>query len=129
MPLVKIEIYKGKSKEYKRAIFEGIHAALVAAFKIPASDRNQRLYELAEENFERRSNRSGNITIIEILVFKGRSLEAKKSLYEQIVNNLSENPGVKKEDILIILNEQPLENWGLAGKPANEMDLGFNVNV
>lgn len=129
MPLVKVEIYQQKSKEYKRAIFEGIHAALVAAFKIPVDDRNQGLYELAEENFERKSNKSENFTIIEILAFKGRSFEAKKLLYEQIVNNLSENPGIKRDDILIILNEQPLENWGIAGKPASEVDLGFNVNV
>ncbi len=83
MPLVKVEIYQQKSKEYKRAIFEGIHAALVAAFKIPVDDRNQGLYELAEENFERKSNKSENFTIIEILAFKGRSFEAKKLLYDR----------------------------------------------
>ncbi len=63
MPLVKVEIYQGKSEEYKRALLDGIHAALVAAFKIPIDDRNQRLYELSEENFERRSNNSKRTAI------------------------------------------------------------------
>ncbi|MGZ7117831.1 MAG: tautomerase family protein, partial [Methanobacterium sp.] len=51
-PLVKIEILKGKSKEYKKALLDGIHDALVESIKIPDNDRFQRLYELEEDNFE-----------------------------------------------------------------------------
>ena len=130
MPLVIVEIYKGKSKEYKAAILDGIHEALVSAFKIPQDDRNQRLYELDADHFERRSNKSINFTIIEITCFKGRSYDAKKLLYNDIVSNLGNNPGIDGKDILIILNEQPLENWGVyGGKPASEVDLGFDVEV
>ncbi|HOJ77880.1 MAG TPA: tautomerase family protein [Bacillota bacterium] len=35
IPLVRIEIIKAKSKEYKKAILDGVHSALVEAFKIP----------------------------------------------------------------------------------------------
>lgn len=130
MPLVKVEIYQGKSKEYKKAILDGIHKALVNSFKIPDDDRNQRLYELDEDNFERRENKSKNFTIIEILIFKGRTSDTKKLLYSEIVNSLSENPGIDGNDILIVLNEQELENWGVSGgKPADEVDLGFKINV
>ena len=66
MPLVTIEIYKGKSKEYKQAICDAVHNALVSAFKIPDSDRTQRVYELDEENFERSSNKTNQFTIIQI---------------------------------------------------------------
>ena len=41
MPLVRVEIMKGKSSEYKKSILDGIHSALVEAFKIPEYDRNQ----------------------------------------------------------------------------------------
>jgi len=130
MPLVKVDIYQGKSEEFKRAVLDGIHNALVTAFKIPIDDRNQRLYELADANFERSKKYSRDFTIIEILAFKGRTNAAKRHLFSEIVNNLSKNPGIKATDILITLNEQPLENWGVAGgKPANEVNLGFNVNV
>jgi phenylpyruvate tautomerase PptA (4-oxalocrotonate tautomerase family) len=130
MPLVKVDIYQGKSKEYKRAVLDGIHNALVTAFKIPIDDRNQRLYELPDENFERSKKYSRDFTIIEILAFKGRTKAAKKLLFLEIVNNLSKHPVIETANILITLNEQPLENWGVAGgKPANEVNLGFNVNV
>lgn len=130
MPLVKIEIIEGKPKEYKEAVLDGVHQALVRALGIPDSDRFQRLYELPLPNFEFQPDRSENVTIIEITMFKGRSIKAKKELYQAIVENLSENPGITGYDLMIILLEPPLENWGVrGGKPASEIDFEFKIDV
>ncbi|MFL0195875.1 tautomerase family protein [Clostridium sp. WILCCON 0269] len=130
MPLVKIEIFKGKTAEYKKAILNGVHSALVQAFKIPDDDRMQRLYELDRENFEVTPTKTEQCTLIEITAFKGRSVEAKRKLYREIVNNLKMDPGIDGEDIVIVINEPPLENWGVrGGKPANEVNLGFKIEV
>ncbi|OLS13753.1 MAG: 4-oxalocrotonate tautomerase [Promethearchaeota archaeon CR_4] len=130
MPLVKIEIVGPKDEAYKKAVLDGVHEALVHALKVPVDDRTQRLYVLGPENFEYRSGRTDQFTLIEILLFAGRSKEAKKKLYSRIVENLKEQPGIASKDILIVLNEQPLENWGVhGGKPADEVDLGFNIKV
>ncbi|HOW31805.1 MAG TPA: tautomerase family protein [Bacteroidales bacterium] len=129
MPLVRIEMYKGKEKAYKQAIFEGVHKALVSAFRIPDNDRNQLIYELDEENFERNTNKSGQFTIIEITAFKGRSLEAKRNLYREIFNNLKLDAGISESDILVYINEPQLENWGIKGLPASETDIGFEIKV
>jgi len=48
MPLVKIEIIKGQSKEYKNTLLQSVHDGLVNALSIHDHDRNQRLYELNE---------------------------------------------------------------------------------
>ncbi|NLY76369.1 MAG: tautomerase family protein [Firmicutes bacterium] len=130
MPLVKVEILKGKTQEYKKAILDGIHSALVEAFKIPDHDRMQRLYELEKDCFEISPNNTDKITLIEITVFKGRSLEAKRNLYSAIVRNLAQSPGIEGKDIFIVINEQPLENWGVkGGLPASEVDFGFKIEV
>ena len=130
MPLVKVEIFKGKSIEYKNALLDGIHSALVEAFRIPDYDRMQRLYELERENFEIASSKTTQFTLIEITAFQGRSLEAKKSLYSAIIRNLGQLPGINGDDITIVLYEPPLENWGIrGGRPANEVDVGFEINV
>lgn len=130
MPLVKITIRKGKSTEYKKTLLDGVHEALVQAFKIPEHDRFQMLYELEKDCFEAPSTKTDNITVIEMTVFKGRSNEAKKQLYESIVNNLAKNPGIKGDDITIVLHEPPLENWGIrGGKIASEIKLGFKIDV
>lgn len=130
MPLVNIEIIAGKSPTYKKALLGGVHAALVHALKIPQDDRNQRLHELSPENYERRPGRTDKFTLVEITLFLGRSMEAKRSLYAKIVENLGREPGIDGNDIMIVLHEVPLENWGIrGGKPASDVDLGFKVNI
>lgn len=130
MPLVKVEILKGKSEVHKKAILDGIHDALVQAIKIPDYDRFQRLYELNKSNFEYPETKTDNVTLIEITMFQGRSLAAKKELYKAITENLAQNPGINGDDITIVVHEPSLENWGVkGGKPANEVDLGFEIKV
>lgn len=129
MPLVRIEIEKGFTPEYKKALLDNIHQALVEAIKIPDHDRRQRLYELEPDHFEH-TGRSKQYTIIELTMFKGRSNEAKKALYRRMVDLLEQNPGINGNDITIIIHEPALENWGIrGGLPASEVDLGFNINV
>ena len=121
---------KGKSLEYKRAVMDGVHRALVDAFAIPDGDRLQRLFELDRDAFDLSENKSDDFVLVELTVFKGRSAEAKKKLFRAIVDNLNASPGIRPSDVLIVIHEPPLENWGVAGgKPASEVDLGFNINV
>lgn len=130
MPLVKVEILKGKTREYKQALLDGIHAALVDSLAIPDSDRNQRLYELERENFEVSAGKTENVTLIELLLFPGRSVEAKKRLFQEIVRRLGENPGIAGNDILIVISEPPGENWGIrGGKNLSEVNLGYRLDV
>lgn len=129
-PLVKVEIVEGKSEAYKKALMDGVHDALVEAIKIPGHDRFQRLYELDKSSFEFPENKTNKVTLIEITMFRGRSIESKKELYKLINDKLSKNPGIDGNDIVIVLLEPPLENWGIrGGKPASEVDLGFNIKV
>ena len=130
MPLVKIDIIEGKDAVYKKAVLDGVHKALVDAIAIPVTDNYQRLHELPSENYNHPSDLSDKVTIIEITLFPGRSNESKKKLYEKIVQYLGENPGIPSSDIMIVLYEPPMENWGIhGGKPANEVNLGFKVDV
>ena len=130
MPLVSIEILAGKSPAYKKALLDGVHAALVHTLKNPGDDRNQRLHELAAENYERRPGRTDKFTLVEITLFAGRSMDAKRSLYKSILENLGRDPKIDGNDIMIVLHEVPLENWGIkGGKPASEVDLGFKINI
>jgi len=39
MPLVNISLRKGMSADYRRAIADAIHQAMMDAFRIPADDR------------------------------------------------------------------------------------------
>ncbi len=116
MPLVRIEVVKGKTVEYKKQMMEGVHVALMNAIQIEDWDRFQRLYEIEDEFFERSEGKTDKFTMIEITMFQGRTKEQKAKLYEEIVKELYERLQIQATDIFIVLNEPPNENWGLAGK-------------
>ena len=129
MPIVKVSLLKGKSKEKKKALFDAIHAALIEAFKIPEDDRNQRIFEFEPENFEIPEGKTSNYILIEMDVFPGRSVEAKSKLYQTIVRNL-QSLNIQANDVFIVLNEPHLDNWGVrGGVPASSIDLGFKIDV
>jgi hypothetical protein len=56
-------------------------------------------------------------------------LDAKRRLYREIVERFGEL-GIPARDVTIVLIESAAESWGVqGGRPANEVDLGFTVNV
>ena len=115
MPLVKIEIIKGKSLEYKKTVLDAVHVALENAIQIENWDRFQRLYEIEDELFERSESKTDKFTMIEITMFPGRTKEQKSKLYKEIVKELNQRLGIEPTDIFIVINEPANENWGLAG--------------
>ncbi|MGB9202166.1 tautomerase family protein [Methanobacterium sp.] len=121
MPFVNINVKKGKSGEYKVAILDGVRNALIETIKVSEDNTFQRIYELDEENFIYPRSRTENVTIIEITMYKGRTVEAKKDLYKAINLNLAKNPGIAGNDISIVIYDLPPEDMVLEdGKPINE---------
>lgn len=116
MPLVRIEIIKGKTKDYKKKVLDAVHEALVNAIQIEEWDRFQRLIEIEDEFFERSESKTDKFTMIEITMFQGRTKEQKAGIYEEITKELYEKLEIQPTDVFIVLNDPPNENWGLAGK-------------
>jgi len=115
MPLVKIEIIKGHTDEYKRIFMSTVHDALEVALGIPDWDRFQRLYEIDSDYFERSYDKSENFCIIELTIFPGRSRDIKGAIISEITKLLGERLNIAPKDIFIVINDPPFENWGLGG--------------
>lgn len=129
MPLTRIEVRKRRPAEEVAAIMEAVYQAQREALKVPEGDRQIRYVEHKPEYFSVPPGKTENYTLVEITLFPGRSLEAKRNLYKSIVQRFGEL-GIAPSDIFIVLYEPPLDNWGLrGGTPASEVDLGFNLNV
>ena len=129
MPLVRIEVREGRSRSEKQALFDAVHEALVEAFRIPDDDRTQRLIELPAADLEIDPSHGDLFTLVEITAFPGRSTEAKAHLFAAITRNLAA-AGVPEDDVLIVVLEPPLENWGIrGGRSAADVDLGFDTQV
>jgi phenylpyruvate tautomerase PptA (4-oxalocrotonate tautomerase family) len=129
MPLITIETRRGLPPELKRGLLEAVHGALVECFRIPDHDRTQRFVEHAAEDFEIPPGRGERYALVTIAAFAGRSLDAKRALYKGIADRF-EALGIPRLDVLTVLQEIPIENWGLrGGVAACDVDLGFNVKV
>lgn len=129
MPFIRVELLAGKPREFKQAVLDEVHAALVEAFKIPDDDRTQRLVELAPTDFEFPAARRPDPLLIEITCFTGRSLEAKRQLYRRLAERLAVRPGIESRNVCVVLNEVPRENWGFGGIGADQMELRYKVDV
>ena len=115
MPLVRIEILKGRSPEYKKCLLDCVHEGLAEAFGTEEWDRFQRVAEYDREDFETAPDKTDDFVIIELTIFPGRSAERKRAAIEGITSLLGERLSIKPSDIFIIMHEPPLENWGLGG--------------
>lgn len=114
--LVRVEMIKGKSAKYKKAVLNAIHYAMEDVLEITEDERFQRIVEIPEEDFEMSSEKTNGFMIIEITLFPGRPKELKKALIKKITSNLAESLSLDADDIYIIFHEPPLENWGMAGE-------------
>lgn len=116
MPLVRVSLREGKSPSYLEAIGQSIHRAMVETIGVPADDRFQVFSEHSVEGLVYDPNylgvkRDEDIVVIQITLNSGRTLEQKRALYKAIAENLSKEPGLRKEDVLVGLVEVGKENW------------------
>ncbi len=131
MPSILIETRQQYSAEYETAIMEAVHMALREAFKIKPDDKHIRLVAHEPHRFicPPGKEKPEAYTHVSIDALSGRSLDAKRTLYQTIVNNL-EPLGIPKDHVKILLREIPTSNWGVrGGQAACDIDLGFKIDV
>jgi phenylpyruvate tautomerase PptA (4-oxalocrotonate tautomerase family) len=129
MPMTRIEGRRRRSDAEIQALIEAVYQAQREALRVPDWDRQIRYVEHRPENFHVVPGRTENYLLVEISLFAGRSLDAKRALYQSIVRRFG-TLGVDASDVTIVLHDVPAENWGIrGGVPASEVDLGFKVNV
>src|SRR5579872_4184595 len=115
MPLVRIDLRKGKDAAYRQEIGRVVYEALLS-IGVPQKDRFQVISEHDAPNFLFDADyfgihRSDDLVLIQITWSEGRSLAQKKTLYMNIVNGLNAAIGLRREDVFINLVEVKTENW------------------
>ena len=123
MPLVRISLREGKPEQYRKALADGAHRALVEAMDAPAQDRFQVITEhpasgLIYDPTYLGVQRSDNIVMVQITLSTGRKPGQKKKLFKQIADILEKNPGVRPENLMISLVEVAWENWSFGNGEA-----------
>jgi 4-oxalocrotonate tautomerase len=115
MPLVRIDLRKGKTAAYRQGIGRVVYEAMVSV-GVPQKDRFQIIAEHEGDDFIFDPSylgieRTHDLVIIQITWNEGRTVEQKKTLYKAIAEGLSQSLGLRTEDVFVNLVEVKKENW------------------
>jgi phenylpyruvate tautomerase PptA (4-oxalocrotonate tautomerase family) len=125
MPFTRISLLKGKSPDYLRILSDNLHKAMVETFEVPPDDRFQAIHqhEPRELIFDRNylsGPRSGDFVLFVITAGRPRSAAVKAEFYQRLVALLAEGPGVRPEDVMVIINTTQTDEWSFGrGAPAS----------
>ena len=127
MPLVRIDLREGTSPDYRKALGDGVHRAMIEALAIPPDDRFQVITEHPPEGliYDRTYlgiQRSDKVVFVQITLSAGRKPQQKRKLFQRMAEILAETPGLKPQDLVINLVEVAWENWSFGNGEAQYMD-------
>src|ERR1044071_8642360 len=99
MPLVRIDLRRGKSPDYRKALCDGVYQAMRETFNVPDEDRLMAVNEHdGDDLISSRKflgiERGDDFVMIQLTVSNTRSRDQKKALFARIVALLAEKPGI-----------------------------------
>ena len=120
MPLVTVTALGPKSRAFKSAVFDSVHAALVEV-GVPQADLFQRFIALGEDDFrfdprypDVSGARTQDFALVEVLWSVGRSVKVKKQFFAKLSEQLRSR-GQDPENLMLVFKETNWENWSFAG--------------
>lgn len=126
MAQVKVYALASHLKSCRTQLSEVVHGCLVEASGL---SKGKRFFALEPEDFIFPADRSAKYTVLEIQMFEGRSVEAKKVLIRLLFERFAAELGYGVNDLEINLLETPRANWGIRGLPGDELALPYRVDV
>ena len=93
MPLVRIDLARGKSAEFRKTLGEIIYRAMRETINVPENDKFQVITEHPLGGLNVADNYLGNtyskdIVIIQITMNAGRTVEMKKAFFKRIADDI-----------------------------------------
>jgi phenylpyruvate tautomerase PptA (4-oxalocrotonate tautomerase family) len=115
MPLVRIDVQKGRTPEELRRLADTVQDVMLDVFAAPPRDRYQIITEhgkghIIAEDTGLGLERSDGIVIIQIFQ-QGRSTRQKVAAYAELVKRLEIECGVRPEDLIISVMANKHADW------------------
>jgi phenylpyruvate tautomerase PptA (4-oxalocrotonate tautomerase family) len=105
MPVVRIDITGPKSAEWKRALLEGARAAVVSGLGAPDGRVTVRVVETPDDCVDIPDCRTRDFTVVEVLMYEGRTEEMKRAFVARLRETLAANPGIPPSEITVVLRD------------------------
>ncbi|ARO31677.1 4-oxalocrotonate tautomerase protein [Rhizobium sp. NXC14] len=134
MPFVRISLRKGKSQEYLAALADNVQRALVETFDVPENDRFQAIHQHDENEliFDRSylaGPRSDDFVYISVTIGRPRTGEMKAALYRRVAELLTQSPGLRPQDLMIVVSTSAPEDWSFGNGIAQMTDPDWRLQI
>lgn len=129
MAQIKVYALRAALDPIRAELSDVIHSCVVDALALPADKRFHRFFPLERDDFHYPPDRTERYTIIEISMFEGRSVEARKQLIRTLFERIESRLAITPADVEITITETPRENWGIRGRTGDELALSYRVDV
>jgi len=129
--LAQVKIYglKISLDKIKNELSNIIHKCIVESLSFPKDKKYHRFISLQEDEMIFPDDKSGQYTIIEIMMMEGREVETKKNLIKSLFTNIHKKLNIENNDLEICIIESPASNWGFRGMTGDEIKLNYKVKV
>lgn len=104
-----------------------LHTAAVEVLDLPLEKRFHRFFCMEPEDFPTPTGRTDRYTVIEVLMFEGRSNTTKKALYQRLFRDFSLQLGIDPVDLEVTVIETPRHDWAIRGQSGDELVLNYKV--
>lgn len=115
MPLLRVDVYEGRSDEQLKAVLDALHRAMLAAFGVPERDRYQIVHEhkpsrMIMEDTGLDIPRTARFVFVQVTT-RPRSREMKETFYRLAVEELETSCGIAPSDVMINMVTCSDEDW------------------
>jgi phenylpyruvate tautomerase PptA (4-oxalocrotonate tautomerase family) len=128
VPSTRIETSAGWINGRHAEVIAAVQRALVEGIRIPPEDRHVRILEYPPGAMAVPEDRGPRSTFIEISMFAGRSVEAKRRLYAALQREMAAF-GLGPRDLKVLVHDEPRENWSVGGVALSDVEIGFKIDV
>lgn len=115
MPLIKVDMIKGRNKEEIKSILDITYNVMLETFKAPIGDRYQIVNQHEDYEMQILDTGLGISRTDDVLVFtvvtRPRTKDQKINFYKKLADSLNEKLNIRTEDIMISLVENSDEDW------------------
>jgi phenylpyruvate tautomerase PptA (4-oxalocrotonate tautomerase family) len=129
MAQVKIFGRRAHLERVREALSDAIHRVLQETLGLPADKRFQRFLPLDDADIVHPPDRGEGYTIVELVMFTGRTDETKRACLRGLMADLPAATGIPVDDLEIVILESPRANWGIRGKVGDELQLTYEVET
>ena len=129
MAQIKIHARRAFIDRHRQTLSDAIHGVMRKTLGLPEDKRFHRFIALDDADFIHPADRGDGYTVIEILMFEGRSDAAKRACLRGLMREIPAATGIPVEAVEITIVETPMANWGIRGKIGDELTLNYKVET